>query len=749
MSTGPAVLVVLTVLSMAGQIVGFVNPGARPGITLCTVIVLDLIGAGCGWWASRLPGVTRTAGRLIALGRVVDAVSFMLYGVAAATGSTAWLAALLLTRLVMYLLLAVGGLAVGLVQFSGRARSALIAEVVTMLAAGFMVIWYVALGPVLSEGDPGLLWIGTIGWPLGDLLLLTAVAAVMLRGAVTRFAVPVTLFTLGLGTYAVGDLYMTRTAATGLHGGNMIAGTIVVGACLLLTAAALLALSWTHDRAHQARTDKAPAWSTYLPLGAMVAGGVLMLAVTLLEGQFLPWGGLVCGLIGMTCAAAARQMMSLRDSRELLITDSLTGLANRAGLDDALDRALKRGESPAVLLIDLDGFKLVNDAYGHAAGDAFLIHVAHQLRGGVRGKSTIARIGGDEFAVLINDITEDEQAASIGKRLLANMAAHPVTVDDDQIPLRASVGGARYETGLDDKALLRRADVAMYQSKRAGSHGFTLYQPGMVDRRAVDAALAEDLEHALERNEMRLVFQPIVDTADGAVLGAEALLRWEHGVRGPIRPDEFIPVAERSGTIIPIGLWVLERALAQLGVLPENLYISVNLSPRQLREPTIVHDVLAVLERTGIPARRLVLEITESALVDDTSGIKALHSFRTHGIRIAVDDFGTGYSSLQYLTRLPVDILKIDRSFVAELDGSPEGAAVTTAIIHLANALHLRTIAEGIETPEQADELRGLGCVTGQGYLYAKPLPPGDLVKHVMSGAAEGSVDPAAGRRGF
>jgi diguanylate cyclase (GGDEF)-like protein len=739
---GPALLVLLAVLSVAGQAVGVVHKDAWSLISVLTIVTLDLVGAIYNWKASTRPGMNRRSWLLLAAGRVSSIVTFTLFLATYATGSAVLGGAMMVSRAAMYACFTLGALVGGLRGLRGRDRSALIAEIVTVLAAGFMIVWYVALDPVLAGSKPSLLWIGTIGWPIGDLLLLTAVASIVLRGAVARFSPPIVVFTLGMGVYAIADIYMTRTAATGAQEGNMVATWLLIVASLLLDAAPIFALRSTSRMTAQRRTA-APAWATHLPMAAMVAGCLLMLVVTLIEDQFLPWGGLVLGLIVMTCAAAARQMMSLRTSRELLITDALTGLANRAGLDDALDRAFKRGENPAVLLIDLDGFKLVNDAYGHAAGDTFLVHVAHQLRGGVRGKSTIARIGGDEFAIMLTEIVDDEQAAAVCKRLLANMSANPIELDDDLIPVRASIGAARFEPGVDDKTLLRRADVAMYQSKRAGSHGFTVYQPGMVDRRAADAALADDLDQALGRNELHVLFQPIVDTATGRPRGAEALLRWEHGTRGPIRPDQFIPVAERTGAIIPIGLWVLEQALAQVSTLGADTYISVNLSPRQLREPTIVHDIVAVLERSGVPAARLVLEVTESALVDDGSCIAALHELRDHGVRIAVDDFGTGYSSLQYLTRLPCDVLKIDRSFVAELDGSPEGAAVTTAIIYLANVLGLRTIAEGVETAEQAGELRALGCETAQGYLYARPLTPAALAEHVTAAAG----GPLAGPR--
>ena len=409
--------------------------------------------------------------------------------------------------------------------------------------------------------------------------------------------------------------------------------------------------------------------------------------------------------------------------QRLALHDPLTGLANRAALDTALAAAVTGGEQMGLLLIDLDGFKPINDVYGHAAGDLVLTEFSRLLRDTVRTRDTVARIGGDEFVVLLADITGPADAVAAAQRILTAATAHPVRVGEDVLPVRASIGVTTGRGGDTPKELQRRADVAMYHAKRAGSHGLALHDPSMTDRRAADAALGEDVAVALREGQLSLVYQPIVGLADEQPVAAETLLRWLHPRLGPVPPDRFIPIAERNGSINAIGLWVLDQACRQ-AVDWDMSYISVNLSPRQLQEPTIVHDVLAVLRRTGLAPERLVLEVTESAVVDENAGIPALRALRSHGVRIAIDDFGTGYSSLHYLTRMPVDILKIDRSFVRELNGTPEGAAVTEAVIRLSQALHLTTIAEGIETAEQADELRRLGCAKGQGYLYAPPLPP-------------------------
>ncbi|OJF13592.1 putative bifunctional diguanylate cyclase/phosphodiesterase [Couchioplanes caeruleus] len=414
--------------------------------------------------------------------------------------------------------------------------------------------------------------------------------------------------------------------------------------------------------------------------------------------------------------------------QRLALHDALTGLANRAGLEDRLARTVGNRADVALLLIDLDDFKLVNDAYGHAAGDAMLTSFAEILASSVRAEDVAARIGGDEFVVLLTDVPDADSALAAAQRILATAAASPVCLGDDTVPVRASVGVATTRPGDTPKELLRRADIAMYQAKDLGTHGAQLYDPSMIDGRAADAQLGDDLTGALERDELTVLYQPLVDLSDSRPVGVEALVRWQHPELGVVSPARFIPIAERNGTINTLGLWVLREACAQVASWGGDTYVSVNLSPRQLQEPTLVHDVLAVLQLTGLEPGRLVLEITESALVDDVAGTTMLAEFRAHGIRVAIDDFGTGYSSLHYLTRLPVDILKIDRSFVAELNGTPEGAGITEAILRLSHALHLTTVAEGIETTEQAAELQLLGCGIGQGYLFAEPLPPSQML---------------------
>ncbi|AGL20219.1 diguanylate cyclase/phosphodiesterase with PAS/PAC sensor(s) [Actinoplanes sp. N902-109] len=470
---------------------------------------------------------------------------------------------------------------------------------------------------------------------------------------------------------------------------------------------------------------------------ALLGGSVLTLLVTALVTLLV--GGRNRALTRVEDATAAlrtdikrRQVVerTLRERedelRRLALHDPLTGLANRTALDARLAVALQADEPIGLLLIDLNGFKPINDTYGHDAGDLVLTEFSRLLHDVVRTDDVVARIGGDEFVVLLAEVPDEPHAVSVAQRILTAAAASPVRVDEDTLPIRASIGVTAARPGDTPKELLRRADVAMYHAKRTGSHSLAVHDPSMVDRRAADAALADDVSVALERGELRVVYQPIVGLLDGSPVAAETLLRWEHPRHGMVPPDRFVPLAERNGSITAIGLWVLDQACRQ-ALQWDVRYVSVNMSPRQLQEPTIVQDVLGVLRHTGLPPEQLVLEVTESVIVDETAGIPALRELRSYGIRIAIDDFGTGYSSLHYLTRMPVDILKIDRSFVSELNGTPEGAAVTEAVLRLSHALHLTTIAEGIETPAQAQELRRLGCDTGQGYLYARPQPAAEL----------------------
>jgi diguanylate cyclase (GGDEF)-like protein/PAS domain S-box-containing protein len=433
--------------------------------------------------------------------------------------------------------------------------------------------------------------------------------------------------------------------------------------------------------------------------------------------------------------------------------DPLTNLANRPLLVDRIEHELEARpmESPAttaVLLMDLDDFKTVNDSLGHAAGDELLAAVADRIRTTLRGRDTAARIGGDEFGILIRTVERGEVEA-IAERLLAAIR-EPIDLGDHHLTVAASIGIA-FADGRQSTAddLLRSADVAMYMAKARGKDRFVIFEASMHDAAVRRLRLKADLEHGLEAGQFHLLYQPIVDLASGGPVGLEALLRWNHP-SWMIGPSEFVPFAEETGMIIPLGRWVLEEACRHAVALDatpagRGLDISVNVSAVQLARAEFADEVSAVLKATGLDPSRLILELTESVLLDrDGAPMTSLTRLHELGIRLAIDDFGTGYSSLSYLHDLPIDILKIDISFVAALDTGREAPAVVRSIIRLAGTLGLHTIAEGIERPEQAGRLRTLGADYGQGFHYAPPLSAEELAAYLREKATSRSSTEAA-----
>ncbi|HUG29096.1 MAG TPA: EAL domain-containing protein [Candidatus Limnocylindria bacterium] len=420
--------------------------------------------------------------------------------------------------------------------------------------------------------------------------------------------------------------------------------------------------------------------------------------------------------------------------------DELTGLANRSLFHDRLVHALARGSrarsSTAVLYLDLDDFKAVNDRLGHAAGDRLLVAVGERLRASTRPEDTVARLGGDEFAVIVeaDDPGEIPVAAT---RILVGLAA-PLPLVDGEVAIRASIGIA-VGTGLEDAdELLRRSDIAMYAAKAGGGDCHVTYENELHDTAVARMELKQDLRGALTRGELHVVYQPIVELASGSIVGAEALIRWDHPRRGAIPPLEFISLAEDNGLILEIGRWVLDAACRQARAWQQesgrqDLAISVNLSGRQVVDPGFADDVAAALARSGLDPSALTLEITESVLVVDVeTTVAAFRRLRSLGVRLAIDDFGTGYSSLSYLRQFPIDVLKIDRSFVAGLDAGGDSVGLVRSILNLCSTLRLEAVAEGIETPEQRAVLRGLGAQFGQGHLFGRAMPA-DRLRYALT----------------
>ncbi|WP_373322290.1 bifunctional diguanylate cyclase/phosphodiesterase [Paraburkholderia adhaesiva] len=424
---------------------------------------------------------------------------------------------------------------------------------------------------------------------------------------------------------------------------------------------------------------------------------------------------------------------AVREAQQQLLylatRDPLTGLYNRTWLADRMRELLESEDGttcPALLFVDLDGFKKVNDTGGHEAGDTLLRAVAARLTQCVRDAGTLARVGGDEFVIAVRRHEGGSELIALAQQVLDAIAV-PFKVADNEYYLGASIGISRYpDDGTDAAALMRNADSAMYVAKQRGTNQFQFFTAELRQRLERRYLLEQLLRRALASGELRLVYQPIVDGKTGSTIGAEALLRWESGELGPVRPAEFIPIAEDTGMIIGIGQWVLEHACRQAAqwrrLIAPDFVMAVNLSPRQFTEG-LVEQIERCLTQAGLDPSGLELEITEGLLMNDSQSVlPMLRAISDLGVRISVDDFGTGYSSLSYLKRFPLHHLKVDRSFVMGLPDNRDSAAITQAVVAMAHSLGMHVTAEGVETPEQSSFLKSLGCERQQGYLFGRPV---------------------------
>jgi diguanylate cyclase (GGDEF)-like protein/PAS domain S-box-containing protein len=412
--------------------------------------------------------------------------------------------------------------------------------------------------------------------------------------------------------------------------------------------------------------------------------------------------------------------------------DTLTGLANKALLVDRVQLAISRNSRQphpfALLLVDLDDFKAVNDGLGHAAGDQVLTTVARRLVQAVRPGDTVARLGGDEFALLLDGAGDGVTPEIVAQRI-QDALRQPMLIDGHEVFAPASIGLATSESVDDAEQLMRNADAAMYIAKGKGKSQVEVYRPEMHNRMKNRLTLASELRRAVSANQFSLRYQPLVDLKTSRIVGFEALVRWRHPERGLVMPSEFIELAENTGSIVPLGKWVFAEACRALAAFHETqgrteppVTVTVNLSPRQFSDKTLVDDLAALAAQAGVSPASITLELTETMLMEDTEGaINTMLALRRHGFRLALDDFGTGYSSLSYLKRLPLDVLKIDKSFVSGM-GSAEGDGMIDTILRLGDTFGLRTLAEGIELDETLVRLRELGCTFGQGYLFAEPI---------------------------
>ncbi|GGM31863.1 hypothetical protein GCM10007977_036330 [Dactylosporangium sucinum] len=619
--------------------------------------------------------------------------------------------------------LMIGGLFL-LARDRGRGRAVIVDAAIVAIGAG-LVLWTFVMQPIAQDASiSGGTRLIALAYPAADVLLLAMVARLLVSGAARDPSVRLLVAALGL-LLAADIAYSVVNAYTSYDGGLFDAGWLLSYA---LWAAAALHPA-VRAPAGPPRPDSGRPRLVLLACSSLLAPAMLLVQ-GLQDPRAIEWQADGIGAGALFLLVVARMAGLVREVHTLAMRDELTGLANRRELEHRIRAAL--GTGAEVALIDLDDFKGINDRLGHGVGDRLLVAVGERLTAAVAPGGTVARLGGDEFAVLL----------SASPAALVTVLSEPFVIGPHHLLVRASVGVADCRGTDDPFEPLRRADVAMYAAKVTGGR-HVRYTPELDARSSEQASLGAALRCALDEGQFFLVYQPIVALPSTRVAGVEALVRWRHPVHGLVSPADFVPVAEHNGLIVELGAWILREACTRMeswrraddASAPAKM--SVNVSARQLSEPDFAQVVATVLRETGLPASYLALEVTETAVFDSTVALDTLRAVKALGVRIALDDFGTGHSSLGLLRTAPVDILKVDKSFIDDLAVPGAQAAIVTALIDVSNHLGLTAIAEGVETPEQAERLVAMGYRFAQGYLFGRPTPDPDFAAPLALATAE------------
>ncbi len=630
-----------------------------------------------------------------------------------------------------------------------------------------LYFWYLLLAPSLAFGVDNWMTLVALAYPLLDLLLLSMLLFIMLGGGHKEpLRLELVLFGLGVATQIAADTLFNAATAAGTYYTGHPLDSLFSLSMMLYGLAAYTSLVKRQPVTHQVVTTLNGYVAVALPYLAVIAGfGLLLVSSNGSSRDTLGAKGVLYGSVAVTLLVIGRQLLAFRENWRLTghlarqrgelrafsetleakvkartselealstryrhdaLHDSLTRLPNRTHFRQNLRRTVESGRCFAVLYLDFDRFKTVNDSFGHAVGDALLVTIGMRLLSSVRPNDLVARLGGDEFAVLM-EVTDAAEAERVAERLIGAFLG-PLEVAGHTLHCTVSIGvvlGSGGRRGTENT--LRDADIAMYRAKAAGRSRFVVFEASMREHLQARLGLETDLRGAVGKGELTVFYQPVLQSASGTVAGFEALLRWQHPARGLVFPGDFVPLAEETGLIVGIDRWVLRAACAQLSAwTPRNpeLTVSVNLSSRQFARPDLAAFVAAVLAEFALAPQRLKLELTESLLVDGSPTVReTLAKLRQLGVGLHIDDFGTGYSSLSYLQRFDADSLKVDRSFVLQMVEHQGSAELVRTIVEMAHNLGLKVIAEGVESSEQYARLRALGCEYVQGFLFSEPVP--------------------------